>query len=614
MMSTCHVPIKDKEKLSTTCISEEGLFLKNIFCKHQTSGGILLQSLGGDLFDGSVSHLSRTCSDLGVWGKYCLKLINECRKQKALLNNNQDWLNTQDRPGRKTDYKSKCGLQPEETNLLSLLPQQVADNLVMQSETEQNNEHIVDNESNLYKVLTAANFNLLNDIKTDLAEHNPGKLDRLYPEILRSAQVLNRECTAKELCIISKVLQVFTGCKFYSPSMRKGCNVNMISKAFEGDDFISEVKRKFKRALKNPISLTTQCRNLLMQSFYADTALKVSYAEVCHIVNKTIWASKCKIDLNVKIPYKGLPNMSQATMDLFCFPEFNTKRNQFEPCLLDYSHILTNMRTHICKTGGYDFCPTEHFRELAKDRDDILSICSVYKCPDAQNVFTAERFFSKPVENWMTERGYTVTAYFVRLTRNWHNACNKRGLSAETRLQYLFEIHRFLTAGIDFDKFPGKCSERYVRGMPVQMFEAILQCISTCIFLYKFSIENNNNTRSVSTLANESFFSDLTHMDWNGCYYPKACNIESIMGRVVTLNYFKHKPEKHFHLTTTTHGTYPVHHLEADAQDLQTQTSENVDTVFRNNFFDYEDTHKSHHVHKTDISKGNAPQHCDAGI
>ena len=150
--------------------------------------------------------------------------------------------------------------------------------------------------------------------------------------------------------------------------------------------------------------------------------------------------------------------------------------------------------------------------------------------------------------------------------------------------------------------------------MPVQTFEAILQCISTRIFLYKFSVENNYNTRSVSTLANKSFFSDLTHMDQNGRHYPKACNIESIMGRVVTLNYFKPKPEKHFHLTTTTHGTYPVHHLEADAQDFQMQTSENVDTVFRNNFFDYEDTHKSHCVRKTDISKGNAPQHCGAGV
>ena len=72
MMSTCHVPIKDREKLSTTCISEADLFLKNIFCQCQRSRGIILQSLGGDLFDGCVSHLFRTCSDLEVWGKYRL--------------------------------------------------------------------------------------------------------------------------------------------------------------------------------------------------------------------------------------------------------------------------------------------------------------------------------------------------------------------------------------------------------------------------------------------------------------------------------------------------------------------------------------------------------------
>ena len=136
--------------------------------------------------------------------------------------------------------------------------------------------------------------------------------------------------------------------------MGKGANVNMISKAFEGDDFISEVKCKFKHAVKNPISLKTQCRNVLMHSSYSETALKVSYAEVYHIVNKTVWESKCKIDMNVKIPFSGLPNVSEVTMDLFCFPEFNKNRNQFEPRLLDYSHILTNMRTHICKTGGYD--------------------------------------------------------------------------------------------------------------------------------------------------------------------------------------------------------------------------------------------------------------------
>ena len=110
----------------------------------------------------------------------------------------------------------------------------------------------------------------------------------------------------------------------------------------------------------------------------------------------------------------------------------------------------------------------------------------------------------------MTAWGHNITTYFARLTRNWHNACNKRGLIAETQIQHLFAMQHFLTAGINFDKFPGKCSECYIRGMPVETFEGILQCISTQIFLYNFSIENNYNTRSVSTLVNnESFFSDL---------------------------------------------------------------------------------------------------------
>ena len=106
----------------------------------------------------------------------------------------------------------------------------------------------------------------------------------------------------------------------------------------------------------------------------------------------------------------------------------------------------------------------------------------------------------------MTQRGYTVTAFFVGLTRNWHHTCNKRSLSADTRVQHLYAMRRYLTAGIDFDEFHGKCSECYIRGIPAQTFEAILQCISTQIFLYNFSLQNNYNTRSVSTLANESFF------------------------------------------------------------------------------------------------------------
>ena len=38
---------------------------------------------------------------------------------------------------------------------------------------------------------------------------------------------------------------------------------------------------------------------------------------------------------------------SQIQIELFAYPEFNKSRNQVEARTLDYSHILTNIRSHI---------------------------------------------------------------------------------------------------------------------------------------------------------------------------------------------------------------------------------------------------------------------------
>ena len=71
-----------------------------------------------------------------------------------------------------------------------------------------------------------------------------------------------------------------------------------------------------------------------------------------------------------------------------------------------------------------------------------------------------------------------------------------------------------------------------------------------------------------------SFFLDLCHLDKESPIYPKACNVGSIMGQVVALNYFKHKPDKNFTLTTTK-GKYPVHILESEGMRIEKE-SENV--------------------------------------
>ena len=156
----------------------------------------------------------------------------------------------------------------------------------------------------------------------------------------------------------------------------------------------------------------------------------------------------------------------------------SASRKQLEPRTFDFTHILMNLRNQIL-IRGYDFCRKEHFEELCKERPDILRIALVYDKIDTQNAFTAIKMFNYSVECWMKKKGYIVTAQFIRLVRNWHDACNRRGLSADTRVQYLNNMHEFLTAGIKFNAVPFQFAERYVRGMTWQTFEALLQNIST---------------------------------------------------------------------------------------------------------------------------------------
>ena len=72
----------------------------------------------------------------------------------------------------------------------------------------------------------------------------------------------------------------------------------------------------------------------------------------------------------------------------------------------------------------------------------------------------------------------------------------------------LYEMHVFLNEQVNFVKYPFN-HNCYVEGMPTQTFEAILQNISTHIQLYEFASDGHYNTCSISTLLNESFFSDL---------------------------------------------------------------------------------------------------------
>ena len=274
-----------------------------------------------------------------------------------------------------------------------------------------------------------------------------------------------------------------------------------------------------------------------------------------------------------------------------------------EPRTFDFTHILTNMHCQIL-TRGFNFCKKHHFEMLCEERLDILSMALVYDKIDTQNAFTAMKMFRYSVQRWMQQQGFSETAHFIWLVRNWHDACNRRGLSADTRVRYLSEMHEFLTKGMNFNCVPFQYPNRYIRGMTWQTYEALLQNISTRLQLYYLSNSLTYNARSVSTLSNESFFADLVHYDKESHGYPKGVNVRKVFGRVVLINYFKHKRDRNYFLSATVKSKYEVKLAEHNYHRFIRETAYNHSGFYRDNFFDFPNELHSQRVRRDDITTG----------
>ena len=171
------------------------------------------------------------------------------------------------------------------------------------------------------------------------------------------------------------------------------------------------------------------------------------------------WKANATVNMKTVIP-----NVEKKEIELFSYPELSMSRSQLEFRTFDFTHILTNLRTQIL-TRGLDSCPKKHFEELSESQPDILSLAAVFDKIDQQNAFTAMRMFNCDVETFMHSKGYVETADFIRIVRNLHNACNKRGISADKRVCALYEMHKFLTHGINFNCVPFQYPGRYIKGI-----------------------------------------------------------------------------------------------------------------------------------------------------
>ena len=118
----------------------------------------------------------------------------------------------------------------------------------------------------------------------------------------------------------------------------------------------------------------------------------------------------------------------------------------------------------------------------------------------------------------------------------------------------------------------------------------------------------------MSTLSNESFFSDLVRYDKESHGYPKGTNIGRVFGRVVLINHFKHKQDKNYYLTATIKSKYEIKLADANFRRYIQETAYNYNGLFTDHFFDFPNQLKSQRVRRDDITTGLSALRTTGGV
>ena len=330
--------------------------------------------------------------------------------------------------------KRKIGLTENEKSLLDIL---VTHGIQVEDDIDNANaDNYAAREDNitLENYLKSDRTPLLRNILNELQNFNSIKwsdttIDDLFPDMLTDGDLLMKKTTLKELQIICVELRCISGRNWSSNDMVKNEIVNTIVRGFGGNSFADRPERKRETRKFNPETLLRECTNLIKGPDYPVEHIQVPLASLTQIELRKEWYENATTPLFGIVPEK---NNSAATehFQYFSYPEFNRERNQLEFKTFDFTHILTNIRTQIL-TRGLPYCRKEHFEKLCHDRPDILSISLVCEKIDQQNAFMAMRMFNYDVEKYMRENSFHDTAKFVKLVREWHEACNKRGLAAD---------------------------------------------------------------------------------------------------------------------------------------------------------------------------------------
>ena len=299
---------------------------------------------------------------------------------------------------------------------------------------------------------------ILNDLWKIDPQWNDIEEEELLMSILSNTTELNKCCKHQELNSIACVVKDITEQILSNHSSKKLHKVNMIGKLFGASPLIKNIPpRKGSSTLKD-----LACHVI---SSYPLLVLQVIYAKAVHVSAKKDFFENATVPMEAYIP------LLNDTAPLFSYPAFNQLNGNLQPHTIDYTHILTNIRSIILHCGFKNIKPEAFFR-ISDDDSSILSKALTKDIFDKQSADVALHLFSEQVELKLMENGDYEEALFVRIMQNWHDACDKHGVRADDRFNALWAMNTYLTRDVDWDYFPAPGA--YIKGTPKLTFGAML--------------------------------------------------------------------------------------------------------------------------------------------
>ena len=125
---------------------------------------------------------------------------------------------------------------------------------------------------------------------------------------------------------------------------------------------------------------------------------------------------------------------------------------------------------------------TAAFHRVSAKDHNVLPMSIAIDQLDKQSADLAKCFLSCDVEKILLQNGDNNEAQFVHVVREWYEACDTRGIHIYDGLQRMQNLYNYLYEWLDMTDFPAPT--KYIRGMPIQTCQMIMQSVSTRMQLW----------------------------------------------------------------------------------------------------------------------------------